>query len=290
MTDGTATHPPVHFPSLRRVTARHPVAAFLVALYAITGGLALVPVLTGPTPLPKEGNLHGPIISAIGCAGSAFAVTALAGGQDAVRDLARRCLRWRVRLRWYGVALLGMPAVTLVSAVALYGVAPLRALGENWPLLLSSYLPTLALMIVVYNVTEEWGFTGFLFAELQDRHGPMRAVLLTTVAFWAFHLPTFVIDTGSWGLAALVMGIVLLPHLGSRMIVGWLYNASGSSALVAGLFHATFNSTVNPGGFAVTVLEIPSDEAFVVLMAIAMLAGAAVALATRGRLGFPRVP
>lgn len=99
-----------------------------------------------------------------------------------------------------------------MTVAALYGVAPLRALGENWPLLLSSYLPTLGLMIVVYNV------------------GP---------------------------------GV---------------------------LFHATFNLTVNPGGFAVTVLEIPSEEAFVVLMAIAVLAGAAVALATRGRLGVPCVP
>jgi hypothetical protein len=115
----------------------------------------------------------------------------------------------------------------------------------------------------------------------------MRAVLLTTVCFWAFHLPTFVIETGSWPLAALVMGIVVLPHLGSRLIVGWLYNASGSSALIAGLFHATFNSTVNPGGFAINVLDIPSEEAFVILMAIVVLVGAVIAVATRGRLGLP---
>ena len=112
-------------------------------------------------------------------------------------------------------------------------------------------------MVVLYNVTEEFGFTGFLFARLQDRHGPMRAALVTTVFFWLFHLPTFVIDTGSWALAALLMGIVLLPHFASRVIAGWLYNAAGASVLIAGLFHATFNSTINPSGFAVAVLDLP---------------------------------
>ena len=277
----------LHVPSLRPAVARHPVTAYLVLLFAITGGLALVPPLTRPGPLPYEANLYGPLISIFGCAVPAFLVTAAAGGRDAVRDLTQRCLRWRVRLRWYAIALLGMPAVTLVSATALYGLAPLRALTENWPLLLTSFLPTLAVMIVLYNVAEEFGFTGFLFARLQDRHGPLRAALVTTLFFWLFHLPTFVIDTGSWGLAAVVMGFLLLPHLASRLIVGWLYNATGASVLIAGLFHATFNSTVNPTGFAIAVLDLPEGEAFVVLMAIVVLAGVVVGVATRGRLGRP---
>lgn len=287
MSDRTAAPRPGQFPGLRQAVTRHPIAAFLLLLYAVTGGLALVPALTVPQPLPNEGHAYGLLISVVGCAGSAFVVTAAAGGRVAVRDLARRCLRWRVRLRWYGVALLGMPAVTLVSAVTLYGIAPLRALSENWPLLFSSYLPTLALMVVVYNMTEEFGFTGFLFARLQDRHGPLRAALLTTIFFWLFHLPTFVIDTGSWALGAIVMGVVLLPHLASRVIVGWLYNAAGASVLTAGLFHATFNSTINPGGFAVAVLDLPQEEAFVVLMGIVVVGGAVVAVVTRGRLGLP---
>ena len=285
--DRAAAPDPVPLPSWRQAVVRHPVPAFLLLLYAVTFGLALVPALTGPTPLPHEGHLYGVLSSAVGSAGSAFVVTAAVGGRGAVRDLTRRCLRWRVRLRWYAVALLGFPAVTLVCAVALYGVPPLRALSENLPLLVTSYLPTLALMIVFYNVTEEVGFTGFLFARLQDRHGPLRAALLTTVCFWLFHLPSFVIDTGSWALAGILMGVLLLPHLASRVIVGWLYNASGASVLIAGLFHATFNSTINPTGFAVSVLELPQDEVFVVLMAIAVVAGAVVAVATRGRRGLP---
>lgn len=291
MSEGTVTRGPLQLASLRRVVARYPIAAFLVLLYGIAGGLALVPALTEPGLLPNDANLYGPLVSIFGCAVPAFAVTAIVGGRDAMRDLTSRCLRWRVRLRWYAVALLGMPVVTLVGAAGLYGLAPLHALAENWPLLLTSFLATLALMIVLYNVTEEFGFTGFLFARLQDRHGPIRAALLTTVFFWLFHLPTFVVDTSSWALAGVVMGVILLPHLASRLIVGCLYNAAGASVLIAGLFHATFNSTVNPTGFAIAVLDLPPDEAFVILMAIVVLAGVVVVLATRRRLGLaPSVP
>ncbi|MGH8879913.1 MAG: CPBP family intramembrane glutamate endopeptidase, partial [Stackebrandtia sp.] len=113
MSDRAAAPQPLHLPALRRVVAGHPVTAFLVLLYAVTGGLALIPALTEPTPLPNDGHLYGMLTSVIGCTGSAFLVTAVAGGRAAVRDLASRCLRWRVRLRWYAVALLGMPLATL---------------------------------------------------------------------------------------------------------------------------------------------------------------------------------
>jgi hypothetical protein len=71
---------------------------------------------------------------------------------------------------------------------------------------------------------------------------------------------------------------------GQPLHVGWLYNAAGASVLIAGLFHATFNATINPTGFALGVLNLPPDEAFAVLNAMVILAAVAVA-ATRGRLG-----
>jgi CAAX protease family protein len=43
-------------------------------------------------------------------------------------------------------------------------------------------------MILLNNVAEEVGRTGFVFARFQDRHGPLRAALLTTV-FWLLHVP-----------------------------------------------------------------------------------------------------
>jgi hypothetical protein len=40
----------------------------------------------------------------------------------------------------------------------------------------------------------------------------------------------------------------LLPHLGSRLITGWLYNSAGSSVLITGLFHSMHNAISNSAG------------------------------------------
>lgn len=152
-------------------------------------------------------------------------------------------------LRWYAIALLAPPAALVATVGVLYGAVPLRSLAQHWPLLLTSFLPALVVMVVFNSLAEEAGWTGFLFPRLQDRHGPMRAALVTTAFFWLFHLPGFRLETGSWALTADVMGLLLLPHLASRLIVGWLYNASGSSVLIAGLFHA-MHVIVGPPGWA----------------------------------------
>lgn len=277
----------LHAPSLRPLVRRHPVAAYLLLVYGTITVLALVPALTKPGLLPGEAALHPYTENLLGAALPAFVVTAIASGRDGVRDLARRALRWRVPLRWYAIALLAPPVALLAAVTALYGIGPLRTLADNWPLLLTSFLPTLVVMVVLNSIAEEAGFTGFLFARLQDRHGPMRAALVTTVFFWLFHIPGFLLDTGSWVLTAALMGFLLLPHLASRLIVGSLYNATGSSVLIAGLFHAMHNAMVNPTGLGVAVLDLPQAEVLVILAGLVVLVGIVVAAATRGRLGLP---
>ena len=126
--------------------------------------------------------------------------------------------------------------------------------------------------------------TGFVLAWFQDRHGPLRAALLTTVFFWLFHVPSFYVETRSWATAALALGIFLLPHLGSRVITGWLYNSAGSSVLIAGLFHSMHNDIVNSTGLAAAV-SLPQFEVLVIMAGIVVLAAAVIAVATRGRLG-----
>jgi len=289
MSDSAAPPRPPRLPSLRLAVTRHPISAFLVLVYTITTGLAFVPALTEPGLLPGGATLHGLLENILGAALPAFVVTALVSGRDGVRDLARRCLRWRMPVRWYAIALLALPAVMLAGVAALYGLTPLRALGENWPLLLTSFLPTLIVMVVFNSVAEEAGWTGFMFARLQDRHGPLRAALVTTVFFWLFHLPGFFVDNRSWALTAALMGFLLLPHLASRLIVGWLYNATGASVLIAGIFHAMHNATVNPTGLGVAVLGLPQVDVLGILAGLVVLAGVVVATATRGRLGLPEV-
>ena len=273
---------------LRSWIVRHPITTFLVLVYATTTALVFVPKgLTEPGLLPGGATPHGVLVNVLGSAVPAFIVTALVSGKAGVRDLARRSLRWRVPLRWYLISLLAPLLIFLIAVTILYGFAPLRALGQNWLLLFTGFLPALLIMIVLNNVAEEIGWTGFVFARLQDRHGPLRAALLTTVFFWLFHVASFYVDTRSWATTALALGIFLLPHLGSRVITGLLYNGAGSSVLIAGLFHSMHNAIVNSTGL-VAVVALPQFEVLVIMGGIVVLAAAIIAVATRGRLGLNR--
>jgi uncharacterized protein len=273
---------------LRSWIVRHPIATFLVLVYATTTALVFVPRgLTEPGLLPGGATPHGVLVNVLGSAVPAFIVAALVSGKAGVRDLARRSFRWRVPLRWYLISLLAPLLLLLIAITILYGFAPLRALAQNWLLLFTGFLPALAIMILLNNVAEEIGWTGFVFARVQDRHGPLRAALLTTVFFWLFHVSSFYVDTRSWVTTALVLGIFLLPQLGSRLIAGWLYNGAGSSVLIVGLFHSMHNAIVNSTGL-VAVVGLPQFEVLVIIDGIIVLAGAIIAVATRGRLGLKR--
>ena len=105
--------------------------------------------------------------------------------------------------------------------------------------------------------------------------------------FWLFHVSSFYVDPRSWATTALALGIFLLPHLGSRLITGWLYNGAGSSVLIAGLFHAMHNAIVNSTGL-VAVVDLPQFEVLLIMDRIVVLAGGLIAVATRGRLGLKR--
>ena len=228
-------------------------------VYATTAALVFVPKgLTEPGLLPGGATPHGVLENVLGSAVPAFIVTALASGRAGVRNLARRSFRWRV---------------------------PLRALAQNWLLLFTAFLPALGTMILLNNVAEEIGWTGFVFARFQDGHGPLHAALLTTL--WLFHVPSFYVETRSWATTALVPGIFLLPYLGSRLITGWLYNGAGSSVLIAALFHSMHNAIVNSTGL-VAVVALPQFEVLVIMAGIVVLAAAIITVATRGRLGLNR--
>ena len=77
---------------------------------------------------------------------------------------------------------------------------------------------------------------------------------------------------------------ILLPHLGSRFITGWLYNSAGSSVLIAGLFHCTHNAIVSSTGL-VAVVGLPQFEVLVIMAGIVVLAGAMLSSPPEADLG-----
>ena len=268
--------------SARQLVSRHPVAVFLVTCYAVNWATAIPWFRTRTDILPHDLPMWGSLGTILGVALPAFLVVAASNGRAGVRDLVRRSLRWRVGVRWYLVALFGLPIAVLVVATALFGSAPLKALADNWQLLVTVALPVLLLQFALFNLAEEIGWTGFLQARLQDRHGPLKASLLVTVPFALFHLPDLFAQLGLAS-ALLVLPILALAHLFARVVIMWLYNTTGRSVLLVGLFHASFNATLVAGD---EFLPGPAGTTLVIATGIVAVAAVVLAVATRGQLAY----
>jgi membrane protease YdiL (CAAX protease family) len=279
--------PAPHYSALRRLVARHPVAAFLVMVYAVNTAVALSPLLTRRDILPFGLAPYDSLGHIFGVALPAFIVVAAMHGQAGVLDLARRSLRWRVGVRWYLIALLGVPIATVLCASALFGLAPLNALVEKWELLFTVVLPQLVLLIVFFNLAEEVGWTGFLQARLQDRHGPLKASVMVTLPFALFHLPSWMVEF-ELGLTQLHLALALtgafgISQLFGRVIIMWLYNNTNYSVLLVGMFHSSFNVTTSAFG---PFIPLPAGSTFLIAAPVVAVAAVLLVVLTRGRLSY----
>lgn len=288
MTVPAATRRPAPFSALRRLVARHPVASFLVMVYVVNSAVALVPLLTRRDILPFGLAPYDSLGHIFGVALPAFLVVAAMSGKAGVRDLARRSLRWRVGVRWYLIALFGVPIGVVLCASAIYGLAPLNALVEKWQLLFTVVLPQLVLLILFYNVAEEVGWTGFLQARLQEGYGPLKASVIVTLPFALFHLPGWMVEfelgLTQLHIALLLTGIFGISQLFGRVVIMWLYNNTNHSVLLVGMFHSGFNVTTS--AFGNSFIPVSDGSTFLIAAPVVAVFAVLVIVFTRGRLSY----
>lgn len=268
---------------IRMWIARHPVAAFLIMVYVVNVATALSPALTRRDLLPYENAPYDLLGHIVGLAVPAFIVTSAVGGKAGVRDLVQRCLRWRVGIGWYLLALLGPTLLTLLLAAGLAGTPPLNAVAENWARFFIEILPSLALAFVLSNYAEEVGWTGFMFERMQDRHRPLKAAAIVSVPFALAHIPGFVVETGSLLEGLVVVGFLFIPQLASRVLVAWFYNNTHRSLVIVGLFHAAYNATTR-SQFSDAFLPVGEDVGFLILLAVPIIPAILIVILTKGRL------
>jgi membrane protease YdiL (CAAX protease family) len=281
-------------PWARDFVSRHPVAAFLMMVFAVNIPIVCAPVLTRSDVLRVvEMPLYGILGPILGVALPAFLVVAATGGRAGVRELASRCLRWRVGLRWYLVALLSVPIAALACATVVFGGELVAVLASRWTQLFTSVLPQLVVLILFAIVAEEIGFMGFLQARWQDRFGPLKASLLVTVPFALYHLPGLIVDS-HLGLSDFLMILVYLTVLAAlqvfgRIVMMWMYNVTGSSVLLVGLWHSSFDATTTAFGrtFAIAGPIWKAEVAgFWIPSAVIVVFALLAITLTRGRLGY----
>jgi membrane protease YdiL (CAAX protease family) len=280
---------------MRPLARRHPIRTFLAIVYATTAAIFAIPFLSsagiGAIDLELPGIAPFILLSALSLVGAAFVTTALADGRPGVRALRRRVFDFRVGPHWYAVALVALPGAALATAFVMAGVGPLAALASNPAILLELAVGALVAFALV-NWWEEAAWTGFALDRLQSRFGPVRASIATTWMQATLHLPLVFIAGGvTDGRVApenvpfYLVALFVLP-IPVRMTLTWLYNASGRSVPIAGLYHAGLGVA---SGVAFLPVIAPSVSPVWVYAGFAVLA-AVVLAASRGRLGLPAEP
>lgn len=277
---------------MKAIARRHPIAVFLSIAYAASAAIFAIPMLSsaglGIIDLELPGVAPFILLSAISLAVAAFVTTALAEGRAGVRELRRDVFRFRVHIGWYAAALLLLPAAAIGAAVAFAGIEPIVALVTNPGVVLGTLVAGAVVAFLLVNWWEEAAWTGFVLHRLQPRSGPIRASIATTWLQAIVHLPLVFVAGGvtdgrvpSEQIPFYLVALFVLP-ISVRLVITWLYNATGRSVPIVGLYHAGLGVATGSGFLPVLA---PQVNPVWVYAAFAVLA-AGVLVATRGRLGF----
>jgi CAAX protease family protein len=159
--------------ALLRIIARYPVLAFMVIGLGAGFLTAEIRPIADAEVLPFGLPLHGFLGSLLGVGLAAFVVTGALAGCEGIVDLARRSVRWRVPLRWYLVALFTVPVGATLISLVIYGSQALVTPSGGWPRALAEVAAVFVLQLVLFQLAEEIGFTGFLQHHWQEGEGPI---------------------------------------------------------------------------------------------------------------------
>jgi membrane protease YdiL (CAAX protease family) len=276
--------------SEKNLLARYPLTSFFLMAFAFSwivwspwvlseDGVGLLPYqLSGLTKglLSAAAILLGPTLSA-------FIMTGITEGREGIRRLLHRIVLWRVGLRWYLFALIGIPVVMALGTVILPGgLSSLLGLGPGYVL---TYLSTYVLVVILGGpLFEDPGWRGFALPRLQPLHGPLVGTLILGLLWGLWHLPEFLVPAwaeSSGGSSLLAIVKFVLIAISFAIVTTWVFNNTKGSVFMAILVHASIDTFSIPVGG----LGSPSAVGNSLLLSFGVLALVLVVL-TRGRLGY----
>jgi uncharacterized protein len=231
----------------QNLLARHPLISSFIIAFA---GSWLVEL---PLVLSKDlgiGLLHGssplliwtlPVGVFLGPFLSAFIVTGISEGREGVGRLLRRIVLWRVGLRWYLFALVGIPVISLLGTIVLPGaLASFQGLAPTIvPLILFNFA---YIFFLGGGLNEEVGWRGFALPRLQSLHGPLVGSLILGPLWASWHLPLFFAPFWNTPPTILNMGLFLVRATCLTIVMTWLFNNTRGSVFMTILAHTANNT------------------------------------------------
>jgi membrane protease YdiL (CAAX protease family) len=276
---------------LKGLLARHPLISFFAMAYALTW------LAWSPWYLSEDGigllHYDGEAVSdyvntvalIVGPTLSAFIMTGVTEGRKGVGRLLRRIVLWRVRFRWYLFVLLGIPAIVVLSTVAVPGALASFEASALPSTLFLYVVATPVFLFVGGPVFEEIGWRGFALPRLQGLYGPLVGSLILGVLWALWHLPLFLIpswDTPHGSSLDVVLFVVWAVSI--TIIFTWVFNNTKGSVLMVILAHGSINSAA---AAVFGLFPAPAVTGGIAQFVIGFGLVALVVMAlTRGRLGY----
>jgi membrane protease YdiL (CAAX protease family) len=223
--------------------ARYPLFLFFLFSFVLTWGyfwLIWAPLRLPASLIPLGG--FGPAVSG-------FLVLAITSGMPGVLRLLRSIVHWRIGVRWYLLALLGLPLLNLLAFLVVPGsLSDLVAPNSRF---LRVYLSEMAMSVTIgiAPLWEEVGWRGFALPHIQRQYGPVLGTIILGALWGVWHLPFFFGPLAQTGPdATLLSSTVALIEFsigltGLSVVMTWMLNNCGGSTLLAILTHAAFDSS-----------------------------------------------
>lgn len=227
-------------------------------------GILLMFLLTWPIDLSNAGLLpfQIPFIIYIflgwGFIFASLIMTWLTLGWSEVVKLLKRYLIWRVGWKWYLVAFLLIP---LISLVGVYLNAALTQTPVDFSTVLAYQIfgrsTNLALLILPFFLFdaiangEEMGWRGYVLPRLQVKYSALTSSLILGVIWGIWHIPKFLTH---WDTASFLWFMV--DTMAKAVLLTWMYNNTKGSLLLVTLFHASFNTA----GVVLPIANIVTDN------------------------------
>jgi uncharacterized protein len=193
-----------------------------------------------------SGDVHLPyLVFALGAGPSisAFVVLVFTEGKAGLRTWLAQCLKWRIPVRWYLIALalpLSVTAGSLLLGLLSTGFKPLQF---NPRLPWADFLPFSLFMIVFTGIVEEPGWRGYALPRLQKYYTAEKASWILGLLWGAWHIPAMIYLYRDAPLIVLLVSIagMLFGTVGWTMVNTWLYNCTSSVFLII-LLHGWGNA------------------------------------------------
>lgn len=196
----------------------------------------------------------------------------LAGGFYSFRDgearsWARQAVHWRVDGRWWLVAILVAPLLSLLGYGVFLWVTDATMQITSDPLYILYPVLFFYILLLRGGFGEEMGWRGYALPYLQTKYNTTIAALLIGVGWAGWHLPLFFIqDTQQAG----SFSIYLVGVIGLSIVLAWLYTRTRGSVLLVAVFHAQWNVFDSGALFSMQATETiiaPAASAVVIWLA-----------------------